>query len=249
MTDPNSTLRWPLETDRWIHTVLVGALLVATMPLVLPGVLLGGYAVRLLRADEGTLPTFADLRSLVRTGLWTTGIVTAYLLPVAALVAVGSTTVTSPSVAWRTALLGRPSVLGAVVPSSPSASVVVTVLAGLVLLPVCGYVATVAVTAYASTDDVAEAFAPDRIGRQVRSTATVRAWLLASLVVVGSGVCAALLGVVATAVPGVGSLLVAAVQFYGGVVAIGVWDTTRPIDGVGTETRERAEPAATDTAG
>jgi hypothetical protein len=89
MTDLDSTLRWPLETDGWAHTVLVGALLVATMPLVVPGVLLAGYAVRLLRAEAGSLPAFTDLPSLTRTGLRTAGIVVAYHLPAAAPIAAG----------------------------------------------------------------------------------------------------------------------------------------------------------------
>ena len=71
MTDFDSLVRWPLETDGWPHTVLVGALLVATTPLLLPAVLLTGYAVRLLRTDaeDGTVPAFTDLRALVETGL------------------------------------------------------------------------------------------------------------------------------------------------------------------------------------
>jgi hypothetical protein len=249
MTDFDSTLRWPLETDGWTHTVLVGALFVATLPLVIPGVLLAGYAVRLLRADpDDPLPDFGDLRSLAATGVRAAGIVAAYTLPAAALIAAGATGLTSASAGWRTPFLARPaSVVGAVDLAGLTAAAVAAV-AGTVLLPACGYAATVAVTAYASTDDVTEAFAPGRIGRRIRSTATLRAWLLASLVAVGVGVCAALLGGVATAIPGVGSLLVAAVQFYGGLVATGVWNATRPagdstVGSVGTGDSAAADPA------
>lgn len=248
MTDLDSTLRWPLETDGWAHTVLVGALLVATMPLVVPGVLLAGYAVRLLRAEAGSLPAFTDLPSLTRTGLRTAGIVAAYHLPAAAPIAAGGAGLTSGYVGWRTALLVRPtSVLGTVDPASLTAAAVAAV-TGMALLPVCGYAATVAVTAYATSDDVAEAFAFGRIGRRARSMATLRAWLRASLVAVGAGVCAAVLGTVATAVPGVGALLVATVQFYGGLVAAAVWNAARPAEGATVDAPCPAESTGTDPA-
>ncbi|AXG06222.1 hypothetical protein DU500_07070 [Haloplanus rubicundus] len=38
MTDLDSLLRWPLDTDGGRHTLLVGTLLVATLPLAVPGV-------------------------------------------------------------------------------------------------------------------------------------------------------------------------------------------------------------------
>jgi hypothetical protein len=245
MTDLDSTLRWPLEADGWMDTVLVGALLVATMPLVVPGVLLAGYAVRLLRAETGTLPRFTDLRSLARTGLRAAVVVVAYHLPAVVPIAVGSAGVTAAYAGWRSGLLSGPtSVLGAVDLAGLTVAAVVSVV-GVALLPVCGYVATVGVTAYASTDDLGEAFALGRIGRRARSTATLRAWLLASLVAVGAGLCAALCGVVAARVPGVGALLVAAVQFYGGLVAVGVWDAARPAVASTVDGREATAPADT----
>ena len=242
MTDLDSQLRWPLDTDGWQHTLLVGALLVATLPLVGPGVFLAGYAVRLLRTepDDPTLPTFADLRSLAGTGLRAAGIVVAYHLPAAGLVAAGTAGVASAVRRWRTLLLLRPgSIVGAFDLAQLTGSVGVALL-GMALLPVCGYVATVAVTAYADEDDVAAAFALGRLRDRVCAVTTLRAWLLASLVVVASGVCTALLGGASAAVPGVGPLLTAAVRFYGGLVAVGVWNETRPADdaavgGAGTD--------------
>lgn len=252
MTDFDSLIHWPLETDGWPHTVLVGALLVATSPLLLPGVLLAGYAVRLLRTDveDGSLPPFTDLRSLVETGLRTAGIVVAYHLPAVALIAAGTAGVMSAYHRWRSLLFRPGAVVGAFDLTSLTGAVVLA-LVGMALLPVCGYVATVAVTAYADSDDLSAAFALGRLRQRVRSGATLRAWLLASLVAIGSGVCAALLGGVSTAIPGVGALLVATVRFYGGLVAVGVWNETRPADvtsdGLATERRGEstgdAEPA------
>jgi hypothetical protein len=247
MSDLDSRIRRPLDTDGWRHTVLVGTLLVATLPLVIPGVLLAGYAVRLLRtaADDGSLPTFDDLRSLAGTGLRATGIVAAFHVPAVALIAAGSAGVVSAYHRWRTLLLVRPgSLTGAFDLAGLTGAVGVTLL-GIVLLPVCGYVATVAVTAYADTDDVAAAFALGRLRARVRSAATLRAWLLASLVVVGAGLCATLLGGVSAAIPGVGALLTAAVRFYGGLVAVGVWNEARPTWETTVDEAETAESAAT----
>lgn len=246
MTDFDSLLRWPLETDGWPHTVLVGALLVATTPLLIPGVLLAGYVVRLLRpeAEDASLPTFGDLHSLVRTGLRASGIVVVYHLPAAALITAGTAGVASAYHRWRTLLLLRPGAIASTFDLASLTGAVGVALVGMALLPVCGYVATVAVTAYADTDDVTAAFAPERLRRQVRSTTTLRAWLLASLVVVGSGLCAALLGGVSAAVPGVGTLLTAAVRFYGGLVAVGVWNEARPADDAVVRGAETAESVA-----
>jgi len=253
MTDVDSLVRWPLETDGWPHTVLVGALLVATTPLLIPGVLLVGYAVRLLRADigDGALPDFTDLRSLVETGLRASGVVVAYHLPAVALIAAGTAGVASVYRRWRRALLLRPdTVVGAFDLTSLTGTVALA-LVGIALLPVCGYVATVAVTAYADADDLSAAFALGRIRRRATSTATLRAWLLASVAVIGSGIAAALVAGAGATVPGVGALLAAAVRFYGGLVAVGVWTATRPADatsdGLVTERSEEstrdADPA------
>jgi hypothetical protein len=232
MTDVDSLLRWPLDTDGWQHTLLLGTLLVATLPLVVPGVLLAGYAVRLLRTEPGdpTLPTFADLRLLAGTGLRAAGIVVAYHLPAAALLAAGTAGVASAFHQWRTLLLLRPgSIVGAFDLARLTGSVGLALL-GMALLPVCGYVATVAVTAYADADDVAAAFTFGPLRERVCAVATLRAWLLASLVVVASGVCAALLGGASATIPGVGAFLTGAVGFYGALVAVGVWNAARPAD-------------------
>jgi len=195
MTALDSLLRWPLDTDGWQHTFLVGTLLVATLPLAVPGILLAGYAVRLLRAepDDPTLPTFADLRSLAGTGLRAAGIVVAYHLPAAGLLAAGTAGVASALRRWRALPLLRPGgIVGAFDLANRTETVGVALL-GMALLPVCGYVATVAVTAYADTDDVTAAFAIGRLRDRMCAVATLRAWPLTSLVV-ASGIRAAILG-------------------------------------------------------
>jgi hypothetical protein len=245
--DLDSLVRWPLRTDEWSRTLLTGALLVATAPLVIPVVLLAGYAVRLLRTDIGDdpLPTFDDPQSLAGTGVRAVGVAVAYHLPAAILVAVGVGGAASTFLRWRTPGTLRPGTAArslAAGPLDPASLSGVVALVGVASLPVCGYLATVAVTAYATTDDVAEAFALGRIRRRALSVATLRAWLLGSLVTVGAGICTAVLVTATATVPGVGRLLAAVVRFYGGIVALGVWSEARPVDRVesGPETSAEA---------
>lgn len=230
--DIDALARWPFDTEAWPRTGLVGALLVATLPLVVPGVLLGGYAVRILRADAGDdqLPGFTDLRALAGTGVRTVGIVVAYHVPAMALVAIGTRGAASASMLLRWEALVRfgPSAVGRPSGLAPLAGAVGVGLLGAALLPLCGYASTVAVTAYADTGDATDAFALGRLRRRVFSVATLRAWLLASLAVIGSGVAAFLVAAATAPVPGVGRVVTAAVRFYGLVVGLAVWNVTRP---------------------
>lgn len=243
--DLDSLVRWPLRTDGWPRTLLIGALLVVTAPLVLPSVLLAGYAVRLLRTDvDDPLPAFDDPRSLAATGGRAAAIGVAYHLPAAALLTAG-VGAASAALRWRAPGTLRPASVAASLTAGaldPASLPGLVALVGVGSLPVCGYLATVAVTAYATTDDVAEAFAFDRIRRRALSTATVRAWLLGSLVTVVAGVCTFVLDTATAAVPGVGRLLVGAVRFYGVVVALAVWSEALPVecDGDGTEVETTA---------
>lgn len=239
-TDPDSLVRWPFDADGWLHTVLVGTLLVATLPLVVPSVLLAGYAVRVLRADaDDPLPDFADCRALAATGARAAAIVVAYHLPVVLLAVVGLGARIPALVRGVPPAALRPTGFAALGPSVAFSSAVAVAAAA--TLPLCGYVATVAVTAYATTDEVTAAFDRGRIRRRAWSRATLRAWLLGALVTVGTGVVAFLSGAVTAAIPGVGLLLVGAVRFYGGTVALRGWSAWRPADqdepATGAETR------------
>ncbi|WP_435069328.1 DUF4013 domain-containing protein [Haloplanus sp. C73] len=232
--DIDTLARWPFDTDAWPRTGLVGALLVATLPLVVPGVLLAGYAVRVLRIDAGNdpLPRFADLRALARTGVRATGIIAAYHLPAVALVVVGTHGAASASMLlrWETLLRFGPSAVGRLPGLTALAGAVGIGLLGAALLPLCGYVSTVAVTAYADSDDVADAFAVGRLRQRACSLATLRAWLLASLAVLGTGVVASLVTIATAPVPGVGRVVTAAIRFYGLVVGLAVWNEARPTE-------------------
>jgi hypothetical protein len=226
-SDFETLVRRPFRTETWPRTALVGTLLVATLPLVVPSVLLAGYVVRLLRrGSDDPLPTFADVRELARTGLFASAITLAYHLPALALfgalfVAVSST-LASPW-AFPTVPAFRPTGFGALVRAAgPAAFVTVAV------VPVCSYAAAIALTAFARTGDVADAFDSDRIRRLATSVGVCRAFLLAVLVTVVAGVVAGVVGRVGLVVPFVGGVAVGAVRFYGLVVAVAVWRAWLP---------------------
>ncbi|MFB6195598.1 MAG: DUF4013 domain-containing protein [Haloplanus sp.] len=238
------------DADEWLYTLFVGALLVATAPLVVPSVLLAGYAVRLLETDfeTDTLPTFAGVRSLAAAGSRAAVVVAAYHLPPVALVLWGVNGIAAArygSLGVRWAL--RPSVVEAALTTTTLSTGVAAVALGVALLPVCGYLTTIAVTAYAATGDVTDAFAVDRLRPLAFSTDTLRAWLLASLVVVASGIVAFVGRAVTATIPGVGAILVGAVRFYGFVFAIGVWNAYRPANDARDVTGASSPPTA-DTA-
>jgi len=233
-TDLDSLVRWPTDADGWPHTALVGALLVATLPLVVPGVLLAGYAVRVLRAGpDDSLPDFSDLRALAATGARAATIVVAYHLPVALLAVVGLGASVTALVHGTPPAPLRPTGLAALGPSAALTSLIAV--ASAVALPVSGYLATVALTAYATTDEMTAAFDPDRIRNRAWSKATLRAWLLGSLITMAAGIVAFLSSAVAATTPGVGALLVGAVRFYGGTVALRAWSVRRPANEVTKE--------------
>ncbi|MFB6256074.1 MAG: DUF4013 domain-containing protein [Haloplanus sp.] len=229
MTDLDSTLHRPLETDGWAHTVLVGTLLVVTMPVVVPGVLLAGYAVRLLRTDpDDPLPDFTAPRSLAETGVRAAGIVAVYHAPVLLAGVAGVTSAITLVHDGSVATL-RPLVFSA--PTLRTTLPVALAVVGAATVPVSGYLSTIGVTAYAATDRLGAAFDPVRIRRRAWSKTTFVAWMFGVLVTVAGGIVAFLVGSVTATMPGVGGLIVGAVRFYAGTVALHVWKARRPADG------------------
>lgn len=81
--DIETLLTYPMESDDWIVTVLVGGILLFLSFLIVPGVLVYGYLVRVLRAgmaDASEPPTFDDWGTLFVEGLVAFVIVLVYQL-------------------------------------------------------------------------------------------------------------------------------------------------------------------------
>ncbi|MFB6107765.1 MAG: DUF4013 domain-containing protein [Haloplanus sp.] len=250
--DFDSSLRWPRRTDDGLHALLVGTLLVLSLPLVVPSVLLAGYAVRLLRTDPGDdpLPSFADVRSLADAGARATAVVVAYHLPPLALLAAqlhtyGAGARSGFGLFALGTYVSRPAMTAGLL-SGPSASPVgsAVLAVAVVTLPVCSYLASVALTRYATTGRLAPAFEVRTVARRAASGAVLRAWLAATLVAFVGGVLAAVVAGALAPVPGVGAVVGGAVRFYATVVGVGVWTSARPETTVETPSPRRSTAPA-----
>ncbi|MFC7098829.1 DUF4013 domain-containing protein [Halobaculum marinum] len=65
-------LRYPLNNDDWLATLVIGGLLILTSPLVVPALVLQGYLLRVLRmavAGEDAAPSFTDWGALIVDGI------------------------------------------------------------------------------------------------------------------------------------------------------------------------------------
>lgn len=210
------------------RTALLGTLLVATAGLVLPAVLLAGYAARVLRAPDEP-PTFDDLRPLAVEGCRLGLVGVAYGALPAGLVLAGGAGVAS-GLGGLALALRSPSAGG--LPLAAAAPTLgigagVALLGGLLALP-AGYLAAVAAVRVARTGRLGAGFDATTLALARRRT-TARAWLAgAGLLLVGR-----LVGAALGALPVVGGLAAAAVGFYATVAAADLWARLVPA-GAGT---------------
>ncbi|WP_318569773.1 DUF4013 domain-containing protein [Salinigranum marinum] len=81
--DIEALLTYPMESDDWLVTVLIGTVLTLLSVFIIPGILVYGYLVRVLRAgmdDAPEPPAFGDWGSLFVEGLVATVILFVYQL-------------------------------------------------------------------------------------------------------------------------------------------------------------------------
>lgn len=229
LDDLRPAVTYVTRRSDWPRTALLGTLLVAAAGVVVPAVLLAGFAARVLRADrDDPLPEFTDLDDLAADGCRLAGVVGAYHAPPAALVLAGLR---------RSGPLGlgllvgdlpfaarhprsMPHVLGGPGLGAPSPDPVAAALLGigaLLTLP-AGYLGAVAAVRVARTRRVGAGFDAGVLAAAGRRS-TLAAWIVGALVLVVGRVAGALLG----AVPVVGWLLAAAVGFHASTVAVRLW--------------------------
>ena len=207
------------STDTLLDVALPVGLLVAATAWLPAAVLLLGYAVRVLRAElrgDDRLPSLADVRSLARTGLRAAAVVTVFQLPT--LLAFGASLEL-----WRD---GRGYLVGsdpAFAFTDPAAFAHVAVLAPgrdpavvaafactVVVAFLTGYLATVALVAFAATGRLGAGFDTDVLLGGVRSSSFRLAFLLASVLSVVGAVLAGFVAVV----PVVGPFAAAFVHLF-----------------------------------
>jgi hypothetical protein len=205
------------------RTALLGTLLVATAGLVLPAVLLAGYAARVLRAPDEP-PTFDDLRPLAADGCRLGLVGAAYGALPAGLVLAGGAGVASGLGGLAFALrspAARPLSLAAAAPTL-GVGAGVALLGGLLAVP-AGYLAAVAAVRVARTRRLGAGFDATTLALARRRT-TARAWLASAGLLLAGRLVGAALG----ALPVVGGLAAAAVGFHATVAAADLWTRLTP---------------------
>jgi hypothetical protein len=195
------SLTYLRTSDDWMKTVLIGGLLTFFGFLIVPGVLVAGYVVRILRRTmhgDDAPPAFEDWGDLGRDGLYALVIAVAYgFVPgiLLALLTGGAAMLAGPGP--RSGL-----VVGAVVVVGGTLALVLGLLAA--------YVVPAAVANYAEQGRLGAGFAVDDLRPVLTSGTYATAWLLGFAVVLGAGVVTGVLSVV----PPIGTFVGAFVSFY-----------------------------------
>lgn len=207
MKELSSSLTYPMESDDWVVTVLIGGVLVFLGFLLVPLALVYGYLVGAIRdslTGEPAPSTFDDWGAMLVDGVQAMVVWFVYLLVplVVGAVAVGGAVLAMATGTETGAAAG----LGGLF--------VGFALTALLLL-VFGYVATAAVVNFAREARFGAAFDVGVLKRVVLSRDFAIAWLVSFVVLLVVGLIGSL--------PLVGWILAPFAGFYGMVVAAGLW--------------------------
>jgi hypothetical protein len=220
-----TAISYPFESEHSVRTLAIGGILSLLSVLVIPAFLVFGYLLRVIRAvtaDE-ELPTFDDWVEMGIEGVKLTVILLAYSLVPAVifLFSGGLVFVTEESASG---------IVGGMF------GMLVAALVGLVLL----YIAPVGVVRFAETEQMSSAFALGSFWSTLTSTGYTVGWVFA----LGVSILAGIITTILNAVPLIGLIITAFVNFY---VAIVVWHLySRAIDTATDETtpeQPAGEPA------
>jgi len=209
--DLEASLTYPMESDDWLTTVLIGGVLTLLGFLVIPTFLVSGYLVRAIRdrATGGTEPpAFGEWGDLLVDGVKATVITLVYML-VPLLVA-------GVAVGGAIASLATGSDLGAGV---GVAGLLLGLTVSAVLGLVFGYFGVAALVTFACRDEFGAAFDPGRVRRVALSRAYAVPWAVSVGVFLGASVVVSVLN----AIPLLGGVVGAFVFFYAYLVATDLW--------------------------
>jgi hypothetical protein len=233
--DIEAAARYPMESDDWTTTVLIGGLLALFSFLLVPLVLLYGYLVRVIRAgidDDPEPPTFGDWGDLAVEGLVSFLIILVYqLLPIVVFaVTVGGSVLAFASGSDAGVGLGLAGLLGGL-----SLTLVLTL--------VFGYVGIIGVANYAHEGSFGDGFDLDVI----RDVALDGAYAVPFVAGVGFLFVAGAVASFVASIPllGVLGILGAFLTFYAQIAAGRLWGRgfadARGLDAVGTDDRFDAD--------
>lgn len=211
MTSLEVALRYPMEHDDWVKTILVGGVLLLFSFLLVPLLPVYGYLVRVMRRrldDDPTPPTFDDWEDLFVDGLRAVAILIAYMLVPAI---VGFVTVGGSMVAIATGTRGGT--------AAGLGGLAFGFLLTFVLSLLFGYVAAAGLVNFVREDRLGAAFDVATIREVATQREYAVAWLLAVVALVGASVVAGLLNVV----PFLGAIVGVFLLFYVQIAAARLW--------------------------
>lgn len=225
----SDALRYPLASDGWLRTILVGGLLTVLSVLVIPAFFLQGYYVRVLRGvanDDPDPPRFDDWGDLFVDGVKL--VVVNILVVLTLFVILG---VTSIVFGGGSVLADGAAEVGAVSGVLGAASVAVIVAVSFLFT----YVTPAMFTNFAREDSIAGAFDVSTILSGVLTVEYLVAWLLAVVVGVVIGGIASFLSLLVVGIFGL---------FYSQIVTYYLFSRGF-VEGVGTNEPNSGTTAAT----
>ena len=205
--DFNQIVRYPMESDEWLKTILIGGVLIFFGFLLIPLFLVYGYIIRTIRgvlADDPSPPEFDEWGELFVDGVsaWVVSVV--YLL--VPLIVAGIT------IGGSIAAVATGSEIGA---AAGAGGLLVGLTISTILSLAFGYLAVVAIVNFAREGQFGAAFDLDVI----KTVALDRDYAIAWLVSVG----VFLIAGVVSSIPFVGWIITPFVSFYAAIVAADLW--------------------------
>lgn len=211
MVDIGDSLTYPMESEQWIKTILIGGILSIFGFLIIPLVLVYGYIIQVLRArydGQPEPPEFGDWGGLLSDGLKAVVIGVVYLLIPGI---VGAVTVGGSMLAFLTGTeagvaTGFAGLFG---------GFIISFILGLVF----GYIAVAAVLNFAHKGEIGAGFEFGTIKELISSREYAFAWLAAVGVFIGMSVISGFLNMI----PLLGMIVSAFLFFYAQIVAAYLW--------------------------
>lgn len=224
----SDALRYPLEDDGWVRTILIGGLLTVLSVLVVPAFLLQGYYVRVLRGvtnDDPVPPGFDEWIDLFVDGL---KLIVLNILVVIAVFVVQFGVVAlldTGSLAAESAPMTDPGPAGGVL----------GVLGMVILLAVIllvSYVAPAMIANFAREDSLSAAFDASTVLSGALSREYLIAWVLSVVVGIVLGTVATLLSLLIVGIFGLFYVQVVTYYLFGRGFAAGLGSDTGDADAV-----------------
>lgn len=216
----NRIVTYPMESDEWVKTVLIGGVLLFFGFLIVPMFIVYGYVVQAIRGSlqgDPEPPVFSDWGTLLVEGVkaWVIGLV--YLIiPLLVLgITVGGSVLAAATGGDAGAVVGTGGLLIGITVSA-------------VLLLVFGYLTVVAIVNFAREGRVGAAFDFAIIKTVAVDREYAVAWLVSVVIFIGAGVL--------TMIPLVGWIIAPFATFYASIVAANLWGAgfTRALDSTGS---------------